>query len=211
MKNKINRIQAIVHVLSWLPFLILLSNLLSNRLCANPIQTITIYTGRTALNLLFFTLLCTPLNSVGITSALLVRRALGLYSFLYALLHFLTFAILDYGFQISEIAYLIFHQIFLLLGLIAFILLLALAITSTSYWIRRMGIWWKRLHQLIYAIGILVVVHFYLAVKLDTRLPIFYLLLYTILMMLLFPIFKRKKEIPQAIEKIDGFLSADFL
>ena len=209
MKKKLTRIQAIVHVSSWLPFLILLWNLLSNNLGANPIQTITTYTGRTALNLLFFTLLCTPLNSVGITSALLVRRALGLYSFLYTLLHFLTFTILDYGFQISEIAYLIFHQIFLFLGLIAFILLIALTITSTAYWIRRMGIWWKRLHQLIYAIGILVVVHFYLAVKLDTRLPIFYFLLYTILMVLRIPFLKGKKEIPQAIEKIDGFLSTD--
>jgi len=174
---------------------------------ANPIQTITVRTGRSALNLLFLTLSCTPLHDLGITSALLVRRSLGLYSFLYALLHFLTFAILDFGFQISEIAYLISHQIFLSFGMLAFILLMALAITSTSYWVKQIGVMWKHIHRFVYVIGIIVIVHFFLAVKLDTHLPILYLVFYLILMILRIPRLKRINNIPPIIKKIDGYFS----
>lgn len=126
----------------------------------DPVRQITTRTGNTALALLLLTLTCTPLNSLfGFKAALRVRRTLGLYSFGYAALHLLVFVGWDYGFEWALLGPALFAQRFVLVGLTAFVLLLALAVTSTRGWQRRLGSWWKRLQRLVYAAASLVVVH----------------------------------------------------
>ena len=138
------------------------------------VKKVTTTTGRAALVLLVLSLAATPISTIlGIRKVLRVRRALGLYAFLYAALHFLTFIGLDYGFDLGLLGPAIFSQRFVLAGMATLLLLLPLAITSTRGWQRRLGKNWKRLHRLAYVAGILAVVHFVWVVK-DAREPLRY-------------------------------------
>ncbi len=140
----------------------------------DPVREIMPRTGRTALILLLLSLACTPLNTLfGFKAAIKVRRPLGLYAFAHAALHVLTFIGLDYGFDLELIIEAIFGQSFALVGFVAFILLLPLAITSTNGWQKRLQRNWKRLHRLVYLIIPLVILHFAWAGK-DFRDPLLY-------------------------------------
>jgi len=150
-----------VHIIGWLPLVKLIFDFTANNLTANPIQAIEQRLGRTALYFLVASLAVTPVYTVtGWRQILPRRRALGLYAFLYASLHFLTFAGLDYGFDLAQILDLVATKPYILLGSLAFILLLPLAVTSFDYFIRRMKKNWKRLHWLVYPAGLIVIVQF---------------------------------------------------
>ena len=165
--------QVIVHLLALAPLALLVSDGLRDNLTANPIQTITFRTGKFALALLVLSLACTPLNTVfGVRMALKWRRPLGLYAFMYAALHFLTFTVLDYGLDPVLLREAIFEKRYALVGFTAFLLLIPLAITSTRGWMKRLGKRWKRLHQLVYIAGLLVIVHYVWLVKADRREPL---------------------------------------
>jgi sulfoxide reductase heme-binding subunit YedZ len=153
----------------------------------DPVREITTRTGRTALILLVLSLACTPLSAIfGFKRALRVRRALGLYAFLYASLHFATFVGLDYGFDADLLAQAIFDQQYVLVGLAAGLILLALALTSTRGWQRRLGKNWKRLHRLAYLAAILAVVHLTWILK-DPRDPLRYVAVLALLLVLRIP------------------------
>jgi sulfoxide reductase heme-binding subunit YedZ len=140
----------------------------------DPVKKITTTTGRAGLVLLVLSLAATPVSTLlGIRKVLRVRRALGLYAFLYVALHFLAFSGLDYGFDLDLLGPAIVSQRFVLVGVATLLLLLPLAITSTRGWQRRLGKNWKRLHRLSYVAGILAVVHFLWVVK-DAREPLRY-------------------------------------
>ena len=142
--------------------------------------------------LLVLSLACTPLNTVfGFKAALKVRRALGLYAFLYVCLHFLTFVGLDYGFNPGLIYEAIFEKRYALVGFAAFLLLLALAITSTQGWMKKLGKNWKRLHRLVYLAGLLVVIHYVWLVKSDIREPLAYGGVVVLLLVARIPAFKK--------------------
>jgi sulfoxide reductase heme-binding subunit YedZ len=166
-------IQIMVHVLALAPLALLIWNAVNNNLTANPIQAITFRTGKLALLLLVLSLVCTPLNTAfGVRMALKWRRPLGLYAFMYAGLHFLTFTVLDYGLDPVLLREAIFEKRYALVGFSAFLLLIPLAITSTRVWMKRLGKRWKRLHQLVYIAGLLVIVHYVWLVKADRREPL---------------------------------------
>jgi len=166
-------IQALVHGLALAPLALLVWNALNHNLTANPIQAITFRTGKLALLLLVLSLACTPLNTAfGVRTALKWRRPLGLYAFMYAALHFLTFTVLDYGLDPVLLREAIFEKRYALVGFTAFLLLIPLAITSTRGWMKRLGRRWKRLHQLVYVAALLVVVHYVWLVKADRREPL---------------------------------------
>ena len=148
-------------------------------------------TGRTALVLLLLSLACTPLSTLtGYKGVVRVRRALGLYAFLYVGLHFLTFVWLDYRLDLKLLLRAILDQRYVLVGLAAGLILLALALTSTKGWQKRLGRNWKRLHRWVYLAGILAVVHFLWLVK-DIRLPLRYAAVLAALLVLRLPPVRR--------------------
>ena len=167
-RRKFPWLQVAVHVLGWLPLALLLFDALAGRLSANPIQEVEQRLGRTALYFLLASLAVTPLTTLTGWRALPPRRrALGLYAFLYAGLHFATFVALDYGFDLPEILRLTGEKPFILVGFSAGFLLVPLAITSFDHFVRKMGKRWKRLHRFVYIIAPLVIVHYGWAKKGD--------------------------------------------
>ena len=169
------KLQILVHVGALFPLAWLLWDYLRDDLTANPIQAVTLRTGKAALILLILALAATPVNTVfGFRPAIKYRRTLGLYAFFYASLHFLIFIGLDYGFNLKLIYEAIFEKRYALVGFAAGLILFALAITSTQGWKRRLRKNWKRLHRLVYLAGILVVVHYVWLVKSDIRVPLAY-------------------------------------
>lgn len=182
----------LLHSLSLLPLLLLIINGLGGRLTANPIQAITQRTGQAAVLWLLFSLSCSPLQWLsGWHFAGQARRPLGLYAFFYAALHFLTFAVLDYGLNLSLISAALLEKRFILVGLLALLLLLALALTSNRAAMRYLGRHWKRLHRLAYAAAALAVLHYLWAVKSDIRQPLLYGSILLILLTLRLPPIRR--------------------
>jgi sulfoxide reductase heme-binding subunit YedZ len=167
-----------------------------DRLTADPIREITIRTGSTALILLVLSLAVTPINlASGIRQVLPLSRTLGLYAFLYASLHLLTFVGLDYGFNFALIGEDIGGKYFVLIGFAAFLLLLVRAATSTRGWQRRLGRSWKQLRWFVYAAAALVVAHFMLAVALAAReglsRPMLYVVVLALLLMTRLPVVRK--------------------
>ena len=157
-----------VHLLGWLPLAIIIYAYTTNNLTINPIQEIEQRLGRIAIYWLVAALAVTPLYTLtGWRDLPNRRRAAGLYAFLYACLHVLVFMGLDYGFVFSQIFSLIFGKVYLLVGVMALLLLIPLAVTSFDYFIRRMGRNWKRLHWLVYPAALVAILHYALAQKGD--------------------------------------------
>jgi len=164
-----------VHIGALLPLALLIWDYAQDRLSVNPIQDITLRTGKYGLVLLVLSLACTPVNSLfGYRPALRLRRPLGLYAFMYVALHFLTFIGLDYGFDLELIRGAIFEKRYAVVGFLAFLILVPLAVTSTKGWMRRLGKQWKVLHRGVYLAALLAVVHFVWFVKSDIRDPLLY-------------------------------------
>jgi methionine sulfoxide reductase heme-binding subunit len=171
-KPRFTSLQILVHFGGWVPLALIVYNFFTNSLTANPIQAIEQQTGIHALTFLLFSLACTPLASIfGWKELLQRRKALGNYGFMYAAIHLTAFIGLDYGFNLLAILRDVGTKWYILVGLISFLLLLPLALTSFKYWMKRLGKNWKRLHKLVYIISPIVAFHFLLSVKGDlTRL-----------------------------------------
>jgi sulfoxide reductase heme-binding subunit YedZ len=149
------------HVAVMLPLVMMVYALFAGQLGVNPIQELTRRTGLTALIVLLTSLACSPLaNLFGLRSALRLRRPLGLYAFFYASFHLLLFIWVDYRFDFEFIWLDIREKPYIYAGGGAFLILLALAITSYPYWKRRLGKKWKRLHRLVYLASGLVALHY---------------------------------------------------
>ena len=175
-----------------IPLAWLLFDALAGNLTANPIQAVEQRTGRYALYLLVASLACTPIYIVtGWSVPLRWRRPLGLYAFMYALIHFLTFLGLDYGFDLGLIWADVAGKRYIFVGAAAFIILLCLALTSTVGWQRRLKKAWIRLHRWVYAAGILVIAHYVWAVKADIRAPLAWGAVLLLLLALRLPPVKR--------------------
>ena len=145
-------------------------------LTANPIAEALNQLGLLALVLLLASLACTPLKILfGWTWPIRIRKALGLLGFFYASLHVLTYVILDQGLAWGAIVTDILDRNFITVGLLAFLLLIPLAVTSTSGMLKRLGFArWKRLHRLAYVAAGLGVIHFVWRVKTDLSEPLTY-------------------------------------
>ena len=159
-----------------LPLAVLVGQALSHNLGANPIDEITDQTGIWTLRLLLITLAVTPVRRLtGWNRLIQLRRMLGLFAFFYGSLHFLTYIWLDQFFVIEDIIADVMDRPFITVGFASFVLLIPLAVTSTTAMIRRLGgKWWQRLHRLVYAIAIGGVVHYLWLVKADIQQPLLY-------------------------------------
>lgn len=171
------------------PLATLLWDFSQGDLGADPVSTITKRTGTAAILMLTLSLACTPVNSLfGFRQILTVRKSLGLYAFLYAALHLTNFVALDYGLSLKAIFDdALLKKPYMIVGFSAFLILLPLAITSTRGWMKRLGRNWKRLHQLVYAAGILAVLHYYWLVKIDITKPLLYAAAVGLLLVLRLP------------------------
>jgi methionine sulfoxide reductase heme-binding subunit len=154
-------LQIAIHIYAWSELVLLIFDFFTGHLSANPIQDLERRTGRHAITLLVLLLLCTPINTLFKWSEPLKRRrALGLYTFMYATIHVIIFADLDYGLAWSRLIKEVVEKPRLIVGAAAFILLIPLAITSFDIWKKRLGKNWKRLHQVVYFLAPLVVLHY---------------------------------------------------
>lgn len=192
-------LQIFMHLAAWFPIARLVFEAFTGGLTANPIQHIEQRTGRAALTLLILALAATPLNSLfGWSEMIKRRRALGLYSFMYAAIHVLIFVNLDYGLAWSLIIQTIFEKPFILLGAVSFLLLIPLAVTSFDIWKVRLKKNWKRLHTLVYFIAPMAVLHYAWGKKGDffsfsgeVARPWAYAIVFLILMILRIPAVRR--------------------
>jgi methionine sulfoxide reductase heme-binding subunit len=158
---RFSRLQVLAHLGALFPLLWLFWDFLQGNFSVNPIQDITLRTGKAALVLLVLSLACTPANTYfGWRQALSIRRALGLYAFGYAFIHFMIFIGLDYAFDWALLRLEIAEKPYIWVGLAALTILALLAITSTNGWKKRLGRGWKRLHRMVYPAALLVIVHF---------------------------------------------------
>lgn len=156
---------------------------LHDRLGANPIEYITHSTGWWTLTFLLITLSVTPLRRIaGLPWLLRLRRMLGLFAFFYGCLHFTTYIWLDQFFDWMEIVKDVGKRPFITVGFSAFVLLIPLAVTSTSAMVRRLGAKrWQLLHRLVYVIATLAAVHFWWLVKKDITEPLIFASLLAVL------------------------------
>jgi sulfoxide reductase heme-binding subunit YedZ len=192
-------LQILIHLGAWFPLARLVFEAFTSGLTANPIQHIEQRTGRAAISLLFLSLAATPLHSLfGWKEPLQRRRALGLYAFMYAAIHVVIFADLDYGLAWSLIVQTIFQKPYILVGAAAFLMLIPLAVTSFDIWKVRLKKNWKRLHKTVYIIAPLVVLHYawgkkgnFFALQGDILLPLIYGLIFLLLMFLRIPALRR--------------------
>ena len=136
---------------------------------ANPVEELIHRLGKWGLKFLLITLAVTPLRKLtGWNWLIRFRRMLGLFAFFYVSLHFLAYAGLDQRFDWAAIVEDVVERPYITIGVLALLLLLPLAATSTKGMMRRLGSRWQRLHRLVYVIAVLAVWHFYWQVKLDT-------------------------------------------
>ena len=164
----------VVFINSLVPLILLLWDLYRKRVGPNPLEFATRTTGMLTLIFLSLTVAVTPLRKIfGINSLVKFRRMLGLFAFFYGALHLLTYVWFDRLFNLLSVGQDVVRRPFILLGMIAFVLMIPLAITSTNKMVKRLGgKRWARLHRLVYFAAIAGVVHFWMLVKSDIRLPL---------------------------------------
>ncbi|MCD6671901.1 MAG: sulfoxide reductase heme-binding subunit YedZ [Burkholderiaceae bacterium] len=155
-------LRALVFALALVPLarLVVLGAL--DSLSANPVEFVQRSTGTWALAMLCITLAVTPLRRLfGWSWLMRLRRMLGLFAFFYACLHLLAYAWLDQWFDWNAIVDDVLERPFITVGVVAFVLLIPLAATSTNAMMRRLGRRWQELHRLVYAIAVLAVLHYW--------------------------------------------------
>ena len=158
------------------PAALLLYNGFRGELGANPVETITNTTGIWTLRLVVAGLAVTPLRwATGLIQLINYRRAVGLFAFFYGTLHFLTYFILDHQLQFGGLWDDVVKRPYITAGFTAFVLMIPLAVTSTTGWIRRLGgKRWNLLHRLVYITALAGVLHYFWKVKLDATYPVYY-------------------------------------
>ena len=174
-KEAIRRLKVIVFIACLAPLAYLVYNAFENNLGADPIATITHFTGFATLRLLVITLAITPLRRLykGLSWLIRFRRMLGLFAFFYGCLHLLTYIGLFAAFNVSTMIDDIAKRPYVMAGAAAWTLMLPLALTSTQWSMRRLGgKRWQALHRLIYLSAILGVLHYWWIVKTGVRTPI---------------------------------------
>jgi sulfoxide reductase heme-binding subunit YedZ len=166
----------------------------SDQLGADPLRTLEQTLGLWALRFLIAALAVTPLRRLGGPNLIRYRRALGLLAFYYAALHLTTYLVLDQGLDLAAIWADIVKRPYITIGMLAFVLLVPLAVTSNGPMIRRLGsAAWQRLHRLVYVAAIAGALHFILLVKAWPLEPLVYAGLVAVLLLFRAGVFVRKR------------------
>ena len=156
------------------PLVLLLWDVWRRRAGANPTQFVTHTTGMLALVFLTTSLAVTPVRRVtGANWLVTLRRALGLFAFFYGALHLVTYVAFDRFLDLKSVPADVLKRPFIAVGMMALLLMIPLALTSTNLMVKRLGgKAWGRLHRIVYLAGVSGVVHYWMLVKADTRLPL---------------------------------------
>lgn len=174
--TQIRWLKLCLHLAAFLPFVWLFWAASQGQLSADPAKDIQHFTGRMALKLLLATLLVSPLTRYAKQPLLIrTRRMLGLWCFAWATLHLCSYAFLELG--INNLALLgqeLVLRPYLLLGFTSWLILLALAATSTQFMQRKLGRRWQLLHNFVYLVAILAPIHYLWSVKILSPLPVLY-------------------------------------
>ena len=178
-------VKPIVFVAALGPLAWLLYNMVWGDLGANPIETITNTTGIWTLRFIVITLAITPVRWLTKWNPIInFRRMLGLFAFFYGTIHFMIYFVLDRSLMFDGLWEDIVKRPYITVGFTGFVLMIPLALTSTKGWIRRLGgRRWNLLHRLIYATGVLGVIHYLWKVKLDVTNPLIYLAIVAVLLL----------------------------
>jgi sulfoxide reductase heme-binding subunit YedZ len=164
-----------IFVAALVPAALLVRAAFTGNLGINPAETIQLETGRWTFKFLLLTLAITPLRRLtGWNVVIQYRRLIGLFAFFYGTLHFAAYWAFDLVFSFGHMAADIVKRPFILMGFLAFVLMIPLAVTSTKGWIRRLGKRWARLHRLIYVSAICAAIHFAWKQKVFTGDPVWY-------------------------------------
>lgn len=178
-----------------LPLVLLLINFAQDNLSANPVREIQLRTGSIAINMLMLSLACTPIYIfTGFKLVMRLRRPLGLYAFFYALLHLINFVWIDYGFNFSVLGEDLFEKRYAIAGIVSFLLLLPLAVTSFFKLRQKMGKAWQKLHFLVYAAGIAAVIHYIWQTKIGILIPVIYGIVLLLLLIIRLPVVRKYIE-----------------
>ncbi|HVH32740.1 sulfite oxidase heme-binding subunit YedZ [Tahibacter sp. UC22_41] len=179
--------KVIVFVLCLLPLGHLAWDVAQQTLGPDPVAALEHRSGDWALRLLLITLAITPLRRLtGVAALIRLRRMLGLFAFFYATVHLAIYLVIDLGGFWRQLFSEIVKRPYITVGFLAWLLLVPLALTSTKGMMRRLGRRWGKLHKLVYAIGLLAVLHYLWQVKygqkIAVREPLIYLSIYLALM-----------------------------
>jgi methionine sulfoxide reductase heme-binding subunit len=170
------------------------------KLGANPLEFVIHTTGTMTLVFLTLTLAVTPLRRLtGYNSLIELRRMLGLFAFFYGTLHLLAYSGFDKSFNLPKIFEDVLNRQFIFFGMLSFLLMVPLAITSTRGMIRRIGgKRWAKLHRSVYYISLGGLLHYWMSVKADTSGPTFFACL--IIGLLAYRIFRERAQRPAVNE-----------
>jgi sulfoxide reductase heme-binding subunit YedZ len=166
------------------PLALLLWDIYHKQVGANPLEFVTRTTGMLTLVFLLLSLAVTPLRkTTGANWVVKFRRMIGLFAFFYGSLHLLTYVAFDRFFNLKSIPADVVKRPFITIGMAAFFLMVPLAITSTNKMVKRLGgKRWSRLHKVVYFAGAGGVLHYWLLVKADVRLPLTFAFILAILL-----------------------------
>ena len=164
-----------VFLLALVPFFLLVIRVQQNNLGPDPAQELSIETGEWALRFLLITLALTPLAQLtGEIRFVRQRRMLGLFALFYASVHFLSWMAFILGFRWMAIAEELLERPYITIGFAAYLIILALGVTSPRAMVRRLGKNWKRLHKLIYLAAVLALIHLLWILRTDIQEAVLY-------------------------------------
>ncbi|MRE93412.1 protein-methionine-sulfoxide reductase heme-binding subunit MsrQ [Enterobacter bugandensis] len=176
--KQITWLKVLLHLAGILPFIWLFWAASQGLFSAVPAKDIQHFTGRMALKFLLATLLVSPLARYAKQPLLIrTRRLLGLWCFAWASLHLTSYALLELGINnLTLLGRELVTRPYLMLGIVSWLILLALALTSTQYAQRKLGRRWQLLHNFVYLVAILAPIHYLWSVKILSPQPVLYAL-----------------------------------
>ena len=176
-------VKPVIFFLALIPFVWLLSKVFQNDLGPDPAQALSIETGEWTLRFLLLTLAITPFRQIfRMAEIARLRRMIGLFTFFYASIHFLSWMAFILGFRWLAIAEELVERPYITVGFLAYVILFLLGITSTNSMVRKLGKNWKRLHKSVYAASILAIVHLLWILRTDVTEAVIYGVLLAILL-----------------------------
>ena len=177
-------LKPVAFIIALIPLFLLTRKAYTIGLGANPAEKLLHFMGDWALNCILITLVISPVQQItGFKWPMHLRRMTGLFSFFYATLHLITYLAVDQAFVWHDIIEDIMKHKRIIAGLLSYILLIPLAMTSTNRMFQRLGVSrWSYLHRLTYVAAIGVVIHYLLLVKKDMRTPIIYAVILLVLL-----------------------------